>query len=104
MIECDRVLIRAAMTGAMSEAATAERRGVLARAAAHWVVFDLDSGIVDRARRPFPVEPIRTLDAIHVATAVMARSLVPDLAILSLDDRLRRSAREMGLSVLPGQG
>jgi predicted nucleic acid-binding protein len=52
-------------------------------------------------RRPFPEEPIRTLDAIHLATALLAKSLVPDLALLSLDERVRRSATQLGLTVLP---
>jgi len=65
------------------------------------VVFDLDAEIVERARRPFPDEPIRTLDAIHLATATLAQSLVSELAVVSLDDRVRASARQMGFRVLP---
>jgi predicted nucleic acid-binding protein len=65
------------------------------------VVFELDRAIVDRARRAFPAEPLRTLDAIHLATATLANSLVPDMAILSLDRRVRTSAREMGFALLP---
>jgi len=34
--------------------------------------------------------------------AVLARSLVPDLALLALDARVRRSAEQMGFRVLPG--
>lgn len=101
VIECDRALVRAASTGIASEAAMAERRGALARAATHWIVFELDSEVVERARRPFPAEPIRTLDAIHLATATLVHSLVPDVSVLSLDDRVRRSARQMGLHLLP---
>jgi hypothetical protein len=37
----------------------------------------------------------------HLATALLARSLVVDLAILSLDERVRHSAEEMGFLVLP---
>ena len=102
MIECERVLIRAVATNLLPEAVAAERRAVLARTADHWVVFELDAEVMERARRPFPAEPIRTLDAIHLATAVLARSLVPDLAILSLDERVRRSGEQMGFRVLPG--
>lgn len=101
LIECDRVLIRAVATNALLEAVAAERRAVLAHTAGHWVIFDLDAEVTERARRPFPAEPIRTLDAIHLATAVLARSLVPDLAVLSLDGRVRGSAREMGFQVFP---
>ena len=65
------------------------------------MTFDLDPEVLDRVRRPFPAEPIRTLDAIHLSTALSARSLVSDLAMLSLDDRVRRSAAQLGLTVLP---
>ncbi len=102
LIECERVLIRAVATNLLPEAVAAERRAVLACTAGHWVVLDLDTEVMERARRPFPAEPIRTLDAIHLATAVLARSLVPDFAVLSLDERIRRSAEQMGFRVLPG--
>ena len=101
VIECDRVLIRAVATNVLPEATAAERRSVAARTAEHWVVLELDAEIAERARRAFPAEPIRTLDAIHLATAVLARSLVPDLALLSLDERVRRSAEQMGFRLLP---
>lgn len=76
---------------------------MLARTAEHWVVFDIDAAVVDGARRPFPPEPIRTLDAIHLATASLAQSLVREMTLLSLDDRVRASARQMGLDVLPAR-
>ncbi|HVR69945.1 MAG TPA: type II toxin-antitoxin system VapC family toxin [Vicinamibacteria bacterium] len=101
LIECDRVLIRAVAMKLLPEAMAAERRAVLARTADHWVVFDLDAEVTDRARRPFPAEPIRTLDAIHLATAVLARAMVPDLALLSLDERVRGSAEQMGFRIVP---
>ena len=100
LVECDRVLIRAVAAAGLEEAVAAERRG-LRSAVEHWILFDLDPDIVDRARRPFPKEPVRTLDAIHLATAVLAQSLVPDLELLSLDDRVRGAATLMGLRLLP---
>lgn len=57
--------------------------------------------IVERSRRPFPVEPIRTLDAIHLASALVLRVAFPDLVVLSLDRRLRASAQELGFEILP---
>jgi predicted nucleic acid-binding protein len=104
LIECERVLIRAVATNIIPEMVAAERRAVLARTADHWVVLDLDAEVAERARRPFPAEPIRTLDAIHLATAVLARSLVDELAVLSLDERIRHSADQMGFQVLPKDG
>ena len=103
LIECDRVLIRAVTTHEITEAEAADRRAILAKAAEHWTLLTLDVDIVERARRPFPKEPVRTLDAIHLATAVVARSLVPEIAMLSLDKRIRGSARELGFEVIPVQ-
>jgi predicted nucleic acid-binding protein len=100
-IECDRALVRAVARGLLSEALAAEKRAVLARGADHWMVFELDAAAAERARRPFPAEPIRTLDAVHLATAALAQSFVPGMALLSLDKRVRGSARQMGFALLP---
>lgn len=101
VVECERVLVRAVATNLLPEATAAERGAVLARTADHWVTFELDTEVLERARRPFPAEPIRTLDAIHLATALLARSLMPDLAVLSLDERIRGSAAQMGFRIIP---
>lgn len=101
LIECDRVLIRATTLGDIAEAAAADRRAHLNAAAAHWHVLRIGAEIVDRARQPFPVEPVRTLDAIHLASVLAARSAVPGLELLSLDDRIRTVARRLGLQLQP---
>ena len=101
LIECDRVIHRASALGERSEADALRRRTLLATAAEHWAVFAIDGEMVERARRPFPREPLSTLDAIHVATALAVRSLVSELRLLSLDDRIRRNAIELGFEVVP---
>ena len=101
LIESDRVLLRAVALGELTEAEAADRRGHLMTAASHWHVLRISPEIVERARRPFPGEPIRTLDAIHLASALVARGTVPRLALLSLDDRIRRAAAPLGLRVRP---
>jgi predicted nucleic acid-binding protein len=101
LIECDRVLFRAATLGELTEADAADRRAHLRMAASHWHVLRIGSEIVERARQPFPGEPMRTLDAIHLASVLAARSAVAGLELLSLDDRIRRAARSLGLRVRP---
>ncbi len=101
LVECERVLIRAGAIGRIGEADAADRRGRLIQAAEHWAVLRLGEEVVSRARRPFPTEPIRTLDALHLAAALQARSLVPGTLLLSLDDRIRAAARELGFEVVP---
>ena len=101
LIECSRILIRAGATGRLTEAQVATCEARLRRVEAHWTLLEIDAEIIERARRPFPLEPIRTLDAIHLATALVARSAVPGIALLSLDDRVRRGGRQLGFELLP---
>ena len=44
-----------------------------------------------------------TLDAIHLASALVARSAIAGLDILSLDERIRKAASLLGVRVLPEQ-
>jgi predicted nucleic acid-binding protein len=101
LVECSRSLVRAAASGRMSEVGAADRHALLSAAAVHWILLRLDDEILERARRPFPAEPLRTLDALHLASALAAREAVPGLAILSLDARVRQSGGEMGFRLLP---
>jgi predicted nucleic acid-binding protein len=103
LVECDRVLLRAAALGELTEADAADRRAHLATAAAHWHVLRLGPEVVTRAREPFASEPIRTLDAIHLACVLVARSAVAGLELLSLDERIRRAAGRLGVRVRPEQ-
>jgi predicted nucleic acid-binding protein len=60
-------------------------------------VIGIDRPIADRAAAILPVA-IRTLDAIHLATALAAR---PGLdAFVTYDDRLATAARTLGLPVV----
>ncbi len=100
-LEFDRALRRGVAVQRFTEARAAERSGAFARASSTWSLFRLDDEILRRARAPFPVEPVRTLDAIHLATALAALTALPRLAMLSLDDRIRRNAEALGLTVVP---
>jgi uncharacterized protein with PIN domain len=101
LIECDRVLVRATTLGELTEAEAADRRAQLATAASHWHVLRIAQEVVDRARQPFLGEPIRTLDAIHLASTLTARNAIRGLGLLSLDERVRSSAKKLGIEVLP---
>lgn len=101
VLECERVLVRASVLGELTEAETAKRRAHLTAAAAHWHLLRISPEIVDRARQPFPHEPLRTLDALHLSSALVARRAFPDLELLCLDDRIRRAADPLGFRVRP---
>ena len=103
LIECDRVLHRATATGRLEEAVASEIRSAAATASAYWTLCAIDVEIVEAARRRFRHEPVRSLDAIHLATALVVRSMAPDACVLSLDERVRRNSLALGFDVVPAQ-
>ena len=103
LIACDRVLLRAVALEELTEAEAADHRANLILAAAHWQVLRIAGEIVDRSRQPFPGDPIGTLDAIHLASLLVARSAVVGLRLLSLDDRVRQAATRLGVAVEPAE-
>ena len=102
LVECDRALQRAHRDTHLSEADVADRRAHLNAAAASWHVLHASAAGIERARRDFPVEPLGTLAALHLASALVARAAVPGLAVLALDDTIRRNAQQLGFRVVPG--
>jgi predicted nucleic acid-binding protein len=100
-VECERAFVRASVGGRRVEAQLADRRGVLARAGAHWDRVPVSDDVLEMAKRSFPIEPVRTLDAIHLASALLTRSAIAGLALLSLDRRVREVGAALGFEVLP---
>ena len=101
LVECDRVLIRAVTLDELNESDAVDRQARLNAVSQRWTLLALDEEIVERARRPFPSEPVRTQDAIHLASALTARKAVPELAMLTLDARIRKAADRLGFMVVP---
>jgi predicted nucleic acid-binding protein len=66
-----------------------------------WAIEPVDEAVLFRCARPFPHEPVRLLDAVHLATAERFSSAFPDLVVLSTDERLRRNAQALGMGVRP---
>ena len=95
--ETERAVIRAESEGLIRAADGQRLRGLLQRASSGWMRMTVSEEILARAGRSFPVEPIRTLDAIHLATALAFTRAFSDLQILSFDRRLLDNARALGL-------
>ena len=101
LLECERVLVRGSATGELSEGEVTNRQVILRTAAQHWMLLGFASAVIERAQRTFPNEPVRTLDALHLAFALEANRLIPETKLLSLDRRIRESARQLGLEISP---
>jgi predicted nucleic acid-binding protein len=98
MIEVERVLIRAESQGELRGGDAQRLRGLLNRAQAAWTRMAVSEEVLSRAARAFPLEPVRTLDAIHLATALQFAAVFPDLRMLSFDRRVSRNAEALGLT------
>lgn len=97
LIETTRNLSLAVDRRQIAEAAALESRGILAAATCGWTIAELLPEIAERASQRFPVEPLRTLDAIHLATALFFAREAGPIAVLSTDDRILRNVPALGL-------
>jgi len=96
LIETRRVVHRAEREGRVTAAQAADLRAVFAQAASTWAALEVSDEVARRAEAGVPVEPVRTLDAIHLASALLLREVLPDLAIVTTDERVRSNAHALG--------
>ena len=59
--------------------------------------MSIDEAVVERASEPFPVEPVRSPDAIHLATAMEYKKLYPQLEVTTKDKRISGNLGPLGL-------
>ena len=62
-------------------------------------VLDIEGTVLGRVGRPFPIEPIRTLDAVHLATADLLEEPPQLVTIVTRDARVRENAKALGYAV-----
>lgn len=98
LAEAARAILRARTGGRLTP--EQERASVLAlrRFERRCYVVAVTDAVLARVRRPFPVEPIRTLDAVHLATAELLGE-PPPLTIVTRDARVRENAVALGYAV-----
>jgi predicted nucleic acid-binding protein len=97
--EARRGLVRARHdTRLTADQERAALRG-MARLRARCIVVAVTEEVLARSGQPFPVEPVRTLDAIHLATVALAAD-APELAtVITRDARVRANAIALGYAV-----
>jgi predicted nucleic acid-binding protein len=62
-------------------------------------LLELAPPVLGRALEPFPM-PVRTLDALHLASVEFLRGRGQSIELASYDDRLLSAARAMGIPLL----
>jgi predicted nucleic acid-binding protein len=99
LAEAARAIVRARVAERLT--ADAERAAVraLRRFERRCYVVAVTDDVLARVKRPFPVEPVRTLDAVHLATAELLGEPPQLMTIVSRDARVRENAKALGYSV-----
>jgi predicted nucleic acid-binding protein len=100
LTEANRGVVRARAAGRLTQAQ--ERRAIraLLTFASRCDLVAIAAPILDRAGRPFPVEPIRTLDAIHLAIAEFLGDPPQFVTVLTRDASVRDNARALGFATV----
>ena len=62
-------------------------------------LVELSPTVLERALEPFPL-PVRTLDALHLASIEFLRRLKQNVELATYDQRLAAAARAMEISVI----
>jgi predicted nucleic acid-binding protein len=97
LVESERALTRAEALEQILAGDGQRLRGMLARASQAWLLMEISAEVRRHAGQRFPVEPLRTLDAIHLSTALRFMRAYPDLEMLSLDRRILENAKAMSI-------
>jgi predicted nucleic acid-binding protein len=100
-VECARAVARGVISERLGPADELAALRLLDMVSASWVTLEMTGRVLDRACARFPHEPVRTLDALHLATAMMFHEAHGKLTMVSLDERIRDNAAGLGLSVAP---
>jgi len=96
-MEAARALTRAEQEKLLKARDTQALRGLLRRTLAQWIQMEIGAEVRERATRPFPTEPVRTLDAVHLATALEFAQAFPEIELLSCNQGIRDNAEALGL-------
>jgi len=96
-IECRRVLHRCRLAGELTDETLAVARERLDEVLTGVDLLEMSRQVKQRAMDPFPVN-VRTLDALHVATALLVGEDASGVALFSHDEGMNRCARSLGIT------
>ena len=98
-VECLRVLDRLRLSGTMDDRELARRRSTMLDLLSGVEAIRLNRVVLERAADAFPTQ-IRTLDAIHLASALLLSARQPSLRFATHDEELGLAAQAVGLRVM----
>ena len=97
--ETARAILRARATARLTADEERAAVGALRRFELRCYVVGVTDAVLARVRRPFPKEPIRTLDAVHLATMELIDEPPALVVVVTRDTRVRENAVALGYAV-----
>jgi predicted nucleic acid-binding protein len=97
-LECLRTIDRARLRLGIHDADVADRRAAVLEAIDGFTLVPLSPPVLERAAEPFPTV-VGSLDAIHLASALLARDELDALTLATHDRELAVAARAEGFRV-----
>ncbi len=97
-LECLRTIDRARIRLGLGDDGVADRRALVLDAIEAFNLVPIGDRVLERAADPFPTM-LGSLDAIHLATALLVRGEFPDLSLATHDAELAVAARAVGFHV-----
>ena len=97
-VEGARTIDRARIRGDLTDAEVAQKHQALTEQTERFLLLPLDHIVMRRAADTFPTT-IGTLDALHLATALIWRDEEPNLVLATHDSELAIAARALGFDV-----
>jgi uncharacterized protein len=97
-LECLRTIDRARICLGLDDRQVAKYRADVLEAIDAFSLVAVDSVVLDRAADPFPTT-LSSLDAIHLASALLVRDSLQGLAFATHDEELGTAARATGFQL-----
>ncbi len=97
LLETERVIVRAISQKLMDSDEGRRLRELFLDTSTSWARMELTREIREGASQAFPVEPVRSLDAIHLSTALEFLKIYPEMKMLSFDKRINDNIPLLGL-------
>jgi len=100
--ECKRALVRGLFNGVLKRQDHVGCIQKLEMSISRWHLMQVTDDILKAVTMEFPEEPIRTLDAIHLVTAMeFSRAITKNITILTCDNRIQLNAKKLDFDIEP---
>ncbi len=96
--EANRAVIRARVAGRLTSIEEQDAIHGLQTFARRCEIIAVSDEVLIRAGRPFPIEPVRALDAIHVASVELLGESPQSVVFVTRDKRVADNVRALGYS------